>query len=735
MSDAHERRAAALILVFAFCLFTFYSLSTPLFEASDELWHYPMVQHFATGGGLPVQRGGQTDAEAPWRQEGSQPPLYYWLAAAFSAPFDSSNWRELRRLNLHSDMGVPRRDGNANVILHTPAEGWPWRRAALAVRAARLTSILLSVGSVLFAYLVARELFPQANDVPSRSRSALRLAVPMVVACTPMFAFISGSVNNDNAAVLFSTAGTWWALRIMRTHDLSLRSAAIAGGLVGLGALSKSSALGLLGLLGFAAVLSFPLNLGALRAGIGALARWTLVMVAVAAALSGWWFVRNQALYGDWLGWNAFLDVVGRRDRPADLAQLWSEREGFVWAYWGVFGAMNVIMSPWIYDVLNGLAGVALMGLVWRALRHPPSPQAARKAVLGLFWVGLISLALLRWTSLTPASQGRLIFPCLATLSAALALGWWSLHRYVLGGSVAALAALAVAAPVAFIAPAYAPPPDRWIRALPLALDADFGGIVRLAQADPKPGAVARPGDAVELHLNWQVLAPPARNYSVFVHLVDEHDVIVAQRDMHPGQGRLALSEQPVGRRWSDFYAVLIPPLAPAPRTLRWAVGLYDLGTGERLRLADGSDRLIFGELPLLPQQSETPLLQFTNGVELLEYDFQPTLAAAGEVITVVTRWRAARQPHMPLSLSLQLLDEAANKIAQQDLSQPLPEWRTTQTTAVTHTLSVQPSASPGVYRLLLVWYDPHTFARVAAYDQAGQFAGDQITLTRIRVR
>jgi hypothetical protein len=81
-----ERAAAAAITAAAFLLFALYSVATPLFEASDELWHYPMVWHFATGGGLPIQRASQRDDEAPWRQEGSQPPLYYWIAAALSAP-------------------------------------------------------------------------------------------------------------------------------------------------------------------------------------------------------------------------------------------------------------------------------------------------------------------------------------------------------------------------------------------------------------------------------------------------------------------------------------------------------------------------------------------------------------------------------------------------------------------------------------------------------------------------
>ncbi|GIV83519.1 MAG: hypothetical protein KatS3mg052_0526 [Candidatus Roseilinea sp.] len=744
MSARAEKICAALIIAASFVLFSLYSVLTPLFEASDELWHYPMVQHLATGGGLPVQRAGQTDAEAPWRQEGSQPPLYYWIAAAFSAPFDSSNWRDIRRINPHSDMGVPTRDGNANVVLHTPAEAWPWARATLAVRAARLASILMSTATVFFAYLVARELFP--NDAGRRTQDASlpRLASPVIVACTPMFAFISGAINNDNAAVMFSTLGVWWALRLMRIGDLSPKSAVVAGAIAGLGALSKSSALGLVGLFGLAGLLTaFDARRKAQdapRSLVFRLSSFAFVMLAVTLLISGWWFVRNQALYGDLLGWNAFLDVVGRRDQPASPAQLWSEREGFIWAYWGVFGAMNVIMSPWIYDVLNGLAALAVVGLVLRLAsailgRAPLTQDARRKILLCLFWVALVFVALMRWTSLTPASQGRLMFPCIAVISAALAYGWRMLHRYVLLGACAGLAALAIIAPFTFIAPAYAQPPDGWTQRLPLTVNAEFGGAVRLQEAGFDTTSVPQPGDEVALHLNWALAQPVTRNYSVFVHLIDEHDVIVAQRDMYPGQGSLALSEQPAGRRWSDRYTLRLSPLTPAPKQLRWAVGLYDHATGERLPLANGDDRALFGAIELGRRTDESPLLRYANGLDLLGYALDPSALMPGATLTVTTRWRATRPLPYDLNVSLQLLDDGANKIAQQDLGQMLTQWPVGAEIALTHALAVSDDATPGVYRLLLVWYAPNNFARLPAYDAQGQFAGDQITLTRLRIR
>lgn len=769
-----EKRLVALLLAASFALFSLYSLATPLFEASDEAWHYPFVQHLANGGGLPIQRADQTDADAPWRQEGSQPPLYYALAALVTAPIDDTNWREIQRLNPHSDLGLATRDGNINVVLHTKAEQFPWAGAALAVRLARLLSVVLSTLTVGIAYLIARAIFPAplAGSDESGHSAWLRIGTLVFTACVPMFAFISGSINNDNAAVLFSTMGVWWALRIVRRRDTTGRAAIIAGLIASAGALSKSSALGLIGLFGLAAALA-SISRDAQRQSPALLQPWrhvarlaldttrfTSVVALVVAVCAGWWFVRNQILYGDLLGWNAFLDVVGRRSPPASLAQLWTEREGFARSYWGVFGAMNVLMPPLIYDALNGMSVVAAAGLVWSLFRprsaSQPSPGEAiagmarttsvfhhltalicrrAAAILGLFWVGLIFVAFLRWTSLTPASQGRLMFPCIAVIAAGLSYGLFRIHRAALWAGMALLATVAVVMPFAVIAPAYAPPPNTWTERLPIPISADFGGVAWLDEGRSSSER-ATPGDEVTLYLNWKLAALAPANYSVFVHLIDEHDVIVAQRDMYPGQGRLALSEEPAGRLWSDFYTVRIPALAHAPRVLRWAVGVYDFTTGQRLRLPDGADRVIFGAVSLNERtDADSALLRYENGLELLGYTLGRAEVSPGETLTVTTRWRASRPLERDLSVSLQLLDGWSNKAAQQDAGQPLAQWTPGEAIEITHALAVDTGASPGVYRLLLVWYAPADFSRAVAYGTDGQVAGDQIELTRLRVR
>lgn len=186
---------ARLILIGYSLLAIAYSLITPLLEASDELWHYPMVQYVATNGfSLPVQQAG---VETAWRQEGSQPPLYYFLAAALTFAFDSSDLPAIRYINPHADIGLVLPDRNANMTVHTAARN-VGSGALWAIYLARWLSVALGGLSVWLTYLLARELFPQHEGVALLSMAS--------VAFNPMFLFISASVNNDNLSNLLATA-------------------------------------------------------------------------------------------------------------------------------------------------------------------------------------------------------------------------------------------------------------------------------------------------------------------------------------------------------------------------------------------------------------------------------------------------------------------------------------------------------------------------------------------------
>src|SRR5260221_6502808 len=106
------RSPLTLLLIGYVLMGSIYSVVTPIFEASDELWHYPMVKYLADHRlALPVQDPG---VDTAWRQEGSQPPLYYMLGALLTSWIDTSDLDTIRKLNPHPDLGVLLPDGNIN---------------------------------------------------------------------------------------------------------------------------------------------------------------------------------------------------------------------------------------------------------------------------------------------------------------------------------------------------------------------------------------------------------------------------------------------------------------------------------------------------------------------------------------------------------------------------------------------------------------------------------------------
>ena len=76
-----KRWAVWFLLVVFLALGVTYSVVTPIFEASDELWHYPVVQYIAAGHGLPVQ----TPADRAWPVEAAGQPAAAVLCAGRSA--------------------------------------------------------------------------------------------------------------------------------------------------------------------------------------------------------------------------------------------------------------------------------------------------------------------------------------------------------------------------------------------------------------------------------------------------------------------------------------------------------------------------------------------------------------------------------------------------------------------------------------------------------------------------
>ncbi len=719
-----KHRLLALLLLIYTATACYYAVSTPLYEVSDELWHYPMVQYLADNRlSLPPQ---DADDPGPWLQQGSQPPLYHMLAAVLTAWIDTSDLDEVRRLNLHPDFGIVRPDGNAAVVMHNwEREQFPWTGAALATYLARFFSVALSIGTVFVTYATVRTVFP---DEP-----ALALGAAGVNAFLPMFLFISGAVNNDNLSNLLGNLLVLLLLVTLRNwQTVNWRHYAVLGVVTGAGILSKLS-------------IGFLIPLVALTLLLVSLRRrdWRPLIVGgvisggLTILIAGWWYWHNYQLYDDPTGLDRFLDIVGRRTVPADLAQLWTERNSFLQAFWGMFGWMSVPMPQWIYTLLNVFGGVGLVsGMVYllrQAIGRRWGWEQWTLALLTVLWPILTFVSYLQWTSVTPASQGRLIFVALSSILLWMVWGYlWPLPRrvrpVVVGVMVGAFALLAWYAPDNIIRPAYAKPSavtvdeQTYLTTLSDPSGADSFSLFAPVVQTPE----VLPGDYVLLDVVMQTEQRPERDWSVFVHLVSADDVIVAQRDVYPnsGRGSMLTTEINAPFAWDNFVAVRIPPGAYTPMTLNVVMGLYDIRTGERMTNGNGTDRIVIGKVDIKPRQNPFNVpnyisINFDNQIELIGYDLNTLSAQPGDTVELTLYWRSRRQMREDWIVFANIIDpETLTKYADSnampvDWTRPTSTWSVGELVVDTHTLTVYEDAQPGLY-----WFEVGLFQQ----DDNGEF-------------
>jgi hypothetical protein len=713
-----------------------YSLASPLFEVSDELWHYPMVKTLADGNGLPVQDPANVQL---WRQEGSQPPLYYALMALATFWIDTRDMETVRWVNPHVDNGIVTEDRNINLVIHAPNELSNWGGTALAVRLIRWLSVLMGAGTVYFSYRLALELMPE--------RQGLALSAAAITAFTPMFLFISASVNNDNLAIVLSAATVWLLVRWLRTPPTKLSGQhLVLGLLLGAGALSKQSALGLWGLAGLVMLWNELQPLKTRKRLIPNPLPF-LIVFGTAALVVFWWYWRNFQLYGDWLGWNTFVAIAGARPQPASLWQLWGERESFIRAYWGLFGGVNISWPDWCYWALNAFVALAVVGGLWK-LRHGFASTRDFTGILQwgllLVWLGLLMFGLTRWSGITQASQGRLIFPAISAISVLVAVGLGQLHFTAPWLMSGVMLLLAVVSPVFIIAPQYAPPPaltSAQIASIPNRLEADFGEVKLLGYE--LHTASAQPNEAVPLTLYWQSQIAMDRNWSIFVHLIDDAGVIVAQRDRYPGEGNLASSFMKPGQTWKEEVVLWLPPGLVTPATAQFRIGLYDARDGARLPLVSGSDAVGFGSIELRPRATVMPnaIQQNLGGVmELSGYEVSARALQPGETFTATLYWQALQPMNVNYSVSVRVRDSFNNHWASVDAwpqngNAPTAAWQPGQTITDTYTLTLSAEAPPGQQTLEVVVYDSATLKILQLWDPDGYPTdANAVRLTGIRV-
>ncbi len=722
-----------LIVALFIVLGVVYSLATPVLEASDEFKHYPYVQYVQSHRALPILEPEtcQDDPEAcPWLQDGGQPPAYYVLMAAATSWIDTSDLQELLWRNNHAFIGNPTQVCNKNLIIHRPQqEAFPWTGSVLAVHVVRLLTLLFGAGTVLLTYLLARSLM--------HGHPGLALGASALTAFNPMFLFVSASVNNDAMAAFI---GSCVLLLLVRTVDWRpseirmrlIQQSVLLGLLLGLGVLTKLSLLGLIPVaLLVVAIRGWQADGGdpPLRRATTAAVYPCLILI-IAASVSGWWFLRNWRLYGDPTGLDAFIAVQGRRAHPPTLQDWIGEFGTFRWTYWGLFGGVNVMAPQSVYWFFDLLSVVSLLGLGIRAIRHwqrglrTPDYQW----LIPLAWALILFVSVLRWTWISPAFQGRLVFPGIAGISLLMALGLheWSPPRWRPLVSVAVAATLLIVAallPFVSIKPAYAQPKPLQASDLPESARVpavDIGGVARVVGVELDPQSIAPEDDHafIDAVIYWEALEPDDRDYVSFARLLGRDHKLVGHVNRHPGCGMVPTSLWQPGEVWRDPYHIPVSTDAQAPSRLRIEVGLYDPQGGKTLGATHiGDAKLAAPESA--PTMGSSLEAEFSDGVTLLGYDIAPAAVMPGETMTVTLYWQARTAPSGDYQVFVHLLGDDSHPLAQGDSppvmgDYPTSLWADGEIIADPHPVALPPDLPAGDYRLLVGMYNLETMQRLS---------------------
>jgi len=731
-----------IILAVYLLLATAYSIASPIFETPDEINHVYFIKHLAETHRLPVlETGEKEEGQAIYGQEGGQPPLYYAIGATIVSGLARDEGRPAS--NPHANIGAPRQPGNKNVFIHGPNETWPWRGMTLVVHWLRFFSILLGAGTVFFVWKIVRGLFPE--------QEALALAAAAFVAFLPQFLFISAAVTNDNLIIFLSAFILWLILWLFgrdfrRAPDWP--EALLLGMFLGFAALSKLSGLYLWGLAG----LVYVIHMQTRQAWREALPS-ALLTGLTAFAIASPWYWRNWRLYGDPTALTPFLQIVGHRQTPVRFR---TEFQGLRISMLGLFGWFNVPLPEMVYRAWDAFLAVSAIGFlqgVWRRrFNLRPLRRYAFLLLLAL-WLGVMLAALIRWTSITPGTQGRLLFPAIASLGVLSMLGWreWLPNSgWWLALPPAALLTISIYSVAWVIPAAYRPPTTIAPADIPMEARRPpiiFDGRIMLAGAQVSPETV-HPGESFDVTLYWQAVDIAPYDASLYIHVLGRDFEELAQVNSFPGWGTAPTSFWQPDEVLVDRYRIHLPGGAKVPTRLVVDVGMYDFDARQPYpaTLASGGTPQV-GVVALRAIPARPPEYHITHStnfqadglIQLAGYDLPGEDFHPGQMLPLTLYWQGLAPMTEDYQVFVHLVDESGQQVAGFD-KPPLDGWWPTslwepgQTFDDAHPLTIPDGLPSGRYQLRVGLYRLSDFYRLPLAGPPGQVIDNAAVLTNITV-
>ena len=678
------------ILLFYAVFGLIYLPSTPVFEANDEIWHFGYIQHIRATGSLPVQVFD--GADTPFQQHGSQPPLYYLVAALLTAPLSIDDVESYRLLNPHVTSNEPASFGNKNLTLRDMSQSMT-RGAGLVIVLLRAGGLALGAGAIALVYKIGELISPQ--------RPIVAFVAAAFTGLNPMFIFVSASVNNDALAMVLNGALILLLLRTLR-DGFRLRCTLAIALLFALTSLTKVTSLVLLPVL-LGAALFVQRKTDDRR---GMLAFFYLLALSW-LLIAGWWYIRNLQLYGEPFGIVMMSNIAGPRGLTFNLVDLFADFQLFRMSYWGLFGALNIQLTGIFYVLLDLMTFLSVIGLAFLILQllaisdfaYARYELAHLLTLISAFI--LLALGIFIWSTMTRAAEGRIVFPLVAVVSPLLAVGfvemvWWIVFslrppnlEFVRAGDAVpkellhdtmlwqlrALAIVALFAPLTVIASQYnAPHPISDVPEKAQKVYAEFDDVALVAYEHVDRRYAT--GDRVRVKLYWQVLEQSSVDKSVLLTLVDDNQQSIGSYTTYPGAGSLRTTNWRPGAIYPDEYLINIHDAAygryPFDLRIEWAdfqnelhiapknasgddikPVLLDIGAVVTLRFQAAA--VDFNEIPADSQP------KFDDAI-ILE-SFQLDL----ERNEIILSWKAETTPTENYTVFAHMLDEKGNILTQAD--------------------------------------------------------------------
>ncbi len=241
--------------------------------------------------------------------------------------------------------------------------------------------------------------------------------------------------------------------------------------------------------------------------------------------------------------------------------------------------------------------------------------------------------------------------------------------------------------------------------------------------------------------LIWQASETPDKDYSVFLHLIEDDGDRVGMKDLVIGTvsyPSTPTTQWQPGTVFMEEVAINIGDARQIPASPTLWVGVYDKQTLVRLPISDsagsnfennaaalGEFRVIREQLPPDTEPVVPTDVVLANAVTLYGYTLQNDVLSAGEATELSLYWDVSAQIPNQVSILIHLVDEAGRIVAQAD-GAPLGGllnsllWRPGDRWQDDHMITVPPDVVPGEYLLLIGMYDWQSGERLSITQDGG---------------